>query len=67
MPLIKPIGRRGALSIAGAAALAGKARADNPAEVKIAMMVPLSGPWARSGWDQGAWRREIETGGVRRG
>jgi branched-chain amino acid transport system substrate-binding protein len=49
MPLIKPIGRRGALSIAGAAALAGKARADNPAEVKIAMMVPLSGPWARSG------------------
>ncbi len=27
----------------------GKARADNPAEVKIAMLVPLSGPWARSG------------------
>ena len=44
MPLIKPLGRRGALSLAGAAALAGKARADNPAEVKIAMMVPLSGP-----------------------
>jgi branched-chain amino acid transport system substrate-binding protein len=49
MPLIKPIGRRGALSLAGATALAGKARADNPADVKIAMMVPLSGPWARSG------------------
>jgi branched-chain amino acid transport system substrate-binding protein len=49
MALIDPIGRRGALGLAGAAALAGKARADNPAEVKIAMMVPLSGPWARSG------------------
>jgi branched-chain amino acid transport system substrate-binding protein len=50
MPLINPLGRRGALGLAGAAALAGKARAaDNPAEVKIAMMVPLSGPWARSG------------------
>src|ERR1700678_2809247 len=49
MALIKPIGRRGALSMAGAVALAGKARADNPPEVKIAMMVPLSGPWARSG------------------
>jgi branched-chain amino acid transport system substrate-binding protein len=49
MALINPIGRRGALSLAGAAALAGKARADNPSEVKIAMMVPLSGPWARSG------------------
>ena len=48
MALITPIGRRnavgGALSFAGAAALAGKARADNPAEAKIAMMVPLSGP-----------------------
>ena len=53
MALINPIGRRGALGgaigLAGATALAGKARADNPAEVKIAMMVPLSGPWARSG------------------
>src|SRR5580658_4759002 len=47
MALIKPIGRRGALGLAGAAALAGKARAAD--EVKIAMMVPLSGPWARSG------------------
>jgi branched-chain amino acid transport system substrate-binding protein len=49
MALIKPISRRGALSLAGAAALAGKAHADNPTEVKIAMEVPLSGPWARSG------------------
>jgi branched-chain amino acid transport system substrate-binding protein len=49
MALIKPIGRRGALSLAGAATLAGKARAANPSEVKIAMEVPLSGPWARSG------------------
>jgi branched-chain amino acid transport system substrate-binding protein len=49
MALIKPIGRRGALSLAGAAALAGNARAANPSEVKIAMEVPLSGPWARSG------------------
>jgi branched-chain amino acid transport system substrate-binding protein len=49
MALIKPISRRGALGLAGAAALAGTARADNPAEVKIAMEVPLSGPWARSG------------------
>jgi branched-chain amino acid transport system substrate-binding protein len=49
MALITPIGRRGALSLAGAAAVAGKARAQNPSEVKIAMMVPLSGPWARSG------------------
>src|ERR1700761_8516957 len=49
MAIIKPISRRGALGLAGAAALAGRARADNPAEVKIAMEVPLSGPWARSG------------------
>ena len=37
------------MSLAGAAALAGTARAQNPSEVKIAMLVPLSGPWARSG------------------
>ena len=49
MALTYAIGRRGALSLAGAAALAGKARAQNPSEVKIAMLVPLSGPWARSG------------------
>ena len=49
MSAIPTIGRRGALGLAGAAAMMGKARADNPAEVKIAMLVPLSGPWARSG------------------
>ena len=39
------------IALAGAAVLAGSglARAAGPAEVKIAMMVPLSGPWARSG------------------
>ena len=49
MAVINPIGRRRALGFAGAVAFAGKARADNPSEVKIAMLVPLSGPWARSG------------------
>src|ERR1700730_279495 len=53
MAQLNPIGRRGALGgaigLAGAVTLAGKARADNPSEVKIAMLVPLSGPWARSG------------------
>jgi branched-chain amino acid transport system substrate-binding protein len=47
------IGRRTAikLSLAGAAtALAPRrARAQNPKEVKIALLVPLSGPWARQG------------------
>lgn len=43
------IGRRSALALAGAAAIAMSARADNPSEVKIAMIMPLSGPWARSG------------------
>ena len=49
MSLNTTIGRRTAL--AGAAALAGTriARAQTPAEVKLAMLVPLSGPWARSG------------------
>jgi branched-chain amino acid transport system substrate-binding protein len=49
MALINPIGRRGALGLAGAAALSPRARAQNPSEVKIAMLVPLSGPIARSG------------------
>jgi len=47
------IGRRTALKLglAGAAtALAPRgARAQNPKEVKIALVVPLSGPWARQG------------------
>jgi branched-chain amino acid transport system substrate-binding protein len=44
------IGRRGALGLglaAGAAATIGHARAQQPSEVKIAMLVPMSGPWAR--------------------
>src|SRR5215510_9430581 len=48
------IGRRTAikLGLAGAAATAlapRRARAQNPKEVKIALVVPLSGPWARQG------------------
>ena len=49
MALTPPIGRRAALSLTGAAALTGKARAQSPAEVKIAMLVPLSGVNARNG------------------
>jgi branched-chain amino acid transport system substrate-binding protein len=41
------LGRRTAIAF-GAATLASRARAQ-PADVKIAMLVPLSGPWARSG------------------
>ena len=43
------IGRRGALAMTGAAALAGTARAAAPKEVEIALLVPLSGPWAEQG------------------
>ena len=43
-----PIGRRGALGVAWAAALSRPARAQG-AEVKIAMLVPLSGVNARNG------------------
>jgi branched-chain amino acid transport system substrate-binding protein len=50
---IIPLGRRTALGLglaSGAAALTPfRARAQAPKEVKIAMMVPLSGPWARQG------------------
>jgi branched-chain amino acid transport system substrate-binding protein len=53
MTMLSPMGRRTALKIglAGAAsALAPRyARAQNPREVKIALVVPLSGPWARQG------------------
>jgi branched-chain amino acid transport system substrate-binding protein len=49
----REIGRRAALSVglgAGAAALATRAGAQGrPSEVEIAMLVPLSGPWAREG------------------
>jgi branched-chain amino acid transport system substrate-binding protein len=46
------IGRRAALGLAAASGFAGiarRSRAQAPGEVKIAMLVPLSGPWARSG------------------
>ena len=44
------LGRRGAIVLAAATAVTTQtAHAADPAEVKIAMMVPLSGPWARSG------------------
>jgi len=37
------------MALAGAAALARPARAADPQEVEIAMLVPLSGPWAEQG------------------
>ncbi|MGH7042042.1 MAG: ABC transporter substrate-binding protein [Acetobacteraceae bacterium] len=48
------IGRRGALALGGAAALAGVAAdgtgaAAAPKDIEIAMLVPLSGPWAEQG------------------
>ncbi len=43
------LGRRGAIVLAAATAVTTQTHAADPAEVKIAMMVPLSGPWARSG------------------
>ena len=45
------IGRRGALALGGAAALAGTAQiaAAAPKEIEIALLVPLSGPWAEQG------------------
>ncbi|MGE0418604.1 MAG: ABC transporter substrate-binding protein [Acetobacteraceae bacterium] len=50
---LPPLGRRSALGmgLAGAtsAVLPGRARAQNPSEVKIALVVPISGPWARQG------------------
>ncbi len=54
------IGRRSALGMAGAAALAGKTGAQG-AEVKIAMLVPLSGVNARNGQlEQMAARMAVE-------
>jgi branched-chain amino acid transport system substrate-binding protein len=50
--MTKLIGRRSTLALsvaAGAASLANRARAQAPKEVEIAMLVPLSGPWARQG------------------
>lgn len=50
--MTKMIGRRSTLALgaaAGAAGLARRARAQAAKEVEIAMLVPLSGPWARQG------------------
>ncbi len=50
--MTKLIGRRSTLALgaaAGAAGLARRARAQAPQQVEIAMLVPLSGPWARQG------------------
>jgi branched-chain amino acid transport system substrate-binding protein len=48
----KKIGRRGALGLgvaAGATALATRRLRAQPKDIEIAMLVPLSGPWAREG------------------
>src|SRR4029079_7975743 len=50
----QPIGRRTAIKMGLAATAAAalpvrRARAQTPKEVKIALVVPLSGPWARQG------------------
>ena len=42
------LGRRGAIGLSAAAAVTRGAMAAPP-DVKIAMIMPLSGPWARSG------------------
>jgi branched-chain amino acid transport system substrate-binding protein len=49
MAPMQHLGRRGVLGVAAAAALSGRARASTPPDVKIATLMPLSGPWARSG------------------
>jgi len=51
--MLSPIGRRTAIKmgLAGTAAVLAprRARAQNPREVKLALVVPLSGAWARQG------------------
>ena len=51
--MTEKIGRRTALGLLGGAALAGttagRARAQAPSEIEIAMLVPLSGAWAQQG------------------
>jgi len=53
MNMLTPFGRRTALrmGLAGTAAVLAprRARAQSPREVKIALLVPLSGAWARQG------------------
>jgi len=43
------IGRRATLALGGAAALAGRVRAQAAKDIEIALLVPLTGPWAREG------------------
>jgi len=43
------IGRRATLALGGAAAVAGRARAQAAKDIEIALLVPLTGPWAREG------------------
>jgi branched-chain amino acid transport system substrate-binding protein len=49
--MTQKIGRRAAIGMLGATALAGRARMVRaaPPEVQIALLVPLSGPWAEQG------------------
>ncbi len=47
--MTQQIARRTALTLSGAAALAGTARAQAPKDVEIALLVPMTGPWARQG------------------
>ncbi len=50
--MVRPIGRRSALALGAAASatLAGRrAGAQQPSEVKVALLTPISGPWARQG------------------
>ncbi len=46
--MMHQLGRRTAMALGGAAALAGRAHAQAK-EVEIALLVPLTGPWARQG------------------
>src|SRR4051812_43332591 len=48
-PSMPTLTRRATLALTAAVTLAPKVRAQQPSEVKIAMLVPLTGPWARSG------------------
>jgi branched-chain amino acid transport system substrate-binding protein len=41
--------RRTLMQLGGAAVLGGKAHAQTPADVKVALLAPISGPWARQG------------------
>lgn len=47
--MTRKIGRRTAMGLLGAAALARPSFAAGPNEVQVALLVPLSGPWAEQG------------------